>query len=122
MSALGIELSKAEMAVGYEWSHAEFVRQGEGLSVVSFGLIALQRLALRSNAAEEAQGIHLVAAFLVFTGKRQCAFGEGVCLLQPVGEEMRLPQGEATERLMDHRSGRCATALSACSKYPTASR
>ena len=56
------------MAVGRERAHAEFVGQGEGLLVVGFSQRALRRLAPRRNIAEEAQGIRLVAPFLVLTG------------------------------------------------------
>ena len=87
------------MAVGLERAHAQLLGQGQGLLVVGFGLRALRGLAPRRNLAEEAQGIRLVAAFLVLTGKRQGALGEGVCLLQAAGQQMRLPQGETTERL-----------------------
>jgi hypothetical protein len=96
--------------VRLERPHPQLLGQGEGLAVVGFGLIAFRWLAPRCNVAEEAQSIRLVTTFLVSTGKRQCAFGEAVCRLQPVGEEMRLPQGETTERLMDHRC-RCSGLL-----------
>ena len=43
-----------------------------------------------------------MATFLVLTGERQCALGEGVCRLHTVGQQMRLPQGETTERLIDY--------------------
>ena len=87
------------MAVGLERTHAEFLGQGEGLAVVGFGLLNLRGLALRRNVAEEAQGIRLVAPFLVRTGKRQRPLGEGVRLLQTASQQLRLPQGETTERL-----------------------
>ena len=88
------------MAVGHERPHAEFLGQGEGLLVVVFGQLALWRVAPRRNLAEEAQGIRLVAAFLVRTGERQRLLGEGVRLLQAAGQQLRLSQGETTERLI----------------------
>ena len=97
----GIQLPEAEVAVGHERAHAELLGQGEGLAVVGFGLIALRRLAPRRNVAEEAQGIRLVTSFLVRTGERQRTLGEGVRLLQAAGQQLRLPQGETTERLID---------------------
>ena len=100
MADLGIQGPEAEVAVGQERAHAELLGQGEGLAVVGFGLLALRRLAPRRNLAEEAQGIRLVAAFLVLTGERQRALGEGVRLLQAAGQQLRLPQGETTERLI----------------------
>ena len=84
-----------------ERAHAELVGQGEGLLVVVFGRVALRRLTPRRNVAEEAQGIRLVAPFLVLMGERQRTLGEGVRLLQAAGQQLRLPQGEATERLID---------------------
>ena len=86
------------MAVGLERAHAEFVGQGEGLLVVGFGLLDLRGIAPRRNLAEEAQGIRLVAPFLVLTGMRQRPLGEGVRLLQAASQQMRLTQGETTER------------------------
>jgi hypothetical protein len=38
-----------------------------------------------------------VATFLVLTRERQGALGEGVRLLQTVGQQMRLPQGETID-------------------------
>ena len=68
--------------------------------VVGFGLLDLRGIAPRRNVAEEAQGIRLVAAFLVLTGERQRPLGEGVRLLQAASQQLRLPQGETTERLI----------------------
>ena len=62
--------------------------------VVGFGLVALRRLAPRRNVAEEAQGIGLIAPFLVLTGERQRTLGEGVRLLQAAGQQLRLSQRE----------------------------
>ena len=99
LADLGIQRAEAAVAVGLERAHAEFLGQGEGLAVVGFGLLDLRRLAPRRNVAEEAQGIRLVATFLVLTGERQRPLGEGVRLLQVASQQLRLPQGETTERL-----------------------
>src|SRR5712664_3511091 len=88
------------MAVGLERTHAEFLGESKGLVVVGCGLFNLWRLAPRRNVAEEAQGIRLVAPLLVFTGERQCALGEGMCLLQAASQHLRLPQGETAKRLI----------------------
>ena len=69
------------MAVGLERAHAEFFGQGEGLAVMGFRQRNLRGLTPRCNLAKEAQGIGLVTALLVLTGMRQCAIGEGMCLL-----------------------------------------
>src|SRR5712691_10806538 len=88
------------MAVGHERAHAEFFGQGEGWAVVGFGWLNLRGLAPRRNVAEEAQGIRLMAAFLMLTCKRQRALGEGLRLLEVASQHMRLPQEETTERLI----------------------
>ena len=75
---------------------------------MGFGRRDLRRLAPRRNVAEEAQGIRLVAPFLVLTGERQRTLGEGVRLLQAAGQQMRLPQGQTTERLKADRFRRDA--------------
>src|SRR5262249_54637672 len=80
-------------------AHAEFLGQSEGLAVMGFGLRALRGLTTCGDVAEEAQGICLVAAFLVRTGKRQRTLSQGVRLLQAASQQMRLPEGETTARL-----------------------
>ena len=72
------------MAVGLERAHAEFL--GQGLVVMDLGRLSLRGLAPCRNVAEEAQGIRLVAAFLVLTGECQCTLGEGMRLLQAAGQ------------------------------------
>ena len=55
---------------------------------------------MRGDLTEEPQGIRLVAAFLVRTGMGQRALGEPVRLLQVAMPQIRLPQGELRERLV----------------------
>jgi hypothetical protein len=81
LAGLEIQGAEATVAVGLERAHAEFFGQGEGLAVTFSSLIAPRRLTLRRNIAEEAQGIRLVAAFLVFIGECQLTLGEGMCFL-----------------------------------------
>jgi len=87
------------VAMGNQRAHAKFFGQGKGLSVVGFSFFDMQRIALRCNITEEVQGIRLVTAFLVVTGERQRVLGKGVRLLEAASPQMRLPQGETTERL-----------------------
>src|SRR5262249_44251827 len=96
-----LEIQRAEpaVAVGHERAHAEFLGQGEGLLVVGFHLRVLWWLTPCCNVAEEAQGICLVAPFLVRTCMRQRTHGEGVCLPQAACQHLCLPEGETTERL-----------------------
>ena len=79
--------------MGLERAHAELVCEGQGLAVVGFGQPALRRLTPRRSVAEEAEGMRLVATFLVRTGKRQCTLGEGMRLFQAASQHLRLPQG-----------------------------
>src|SRR5262245_14667569 len=67
--------------------------------VVGFGLAVLWWLAPCRNVTEEAQGICLVAAFLVLTSMRQRTLGKGVRLLQVASQHLCLPQTAMTERL-----------------------
>ena len=78
LAYLGIQRAEAEVAVGLERAHAEFLGQGKGLAVVGLCLFDLWGIAPRRNVAEKAQGIRLVAAFLVLTGERQRPLGEGL--------------------------------------------
>jgi hypothetical protein len=67
--------------MGNQRVHAEFVSQGEGLSVVGFGFCDMWGLMLRRDLTEEAQGIRLVTPLLVRAGMRQGVLGEGLRLL-----------------------------------------
>src|SRR5262249_40875178 len=91
-----LEIQRAEpaVAVGHGRAHAEFLGQGEGLLVVGFHLRVLWWLTPCCNVAEEAQGICLVAPFLVRTCMRQRTHGEGVCLPQAACQHLCLPEGE----------------------------
>ena len=93
MPSPAIKHAETAVAMRLEGAHTKFGSQGEGLLVVGFGLLGLGGLAPRRDLAEEAQGICLVATFLVLTGERQGTFGEGVRLLQAVGQQMRLSRG-----------------------------
>ena len=54
---------------------------------------------MRGNIAEEAQGIRLVAPFLVLPAEHQCALGERLCLFQAARPHVFLYQWEETESL-----------------------
>ena len=87
------------MAVGLERVHAQCLGQGQGLLIVGLGLHALSRLTPCRNVAEEAQGIRLVAPFLMRTGKYQRALSACIRFLQAASQSMCFTQGEAAERL-----------------------
>jgi hypothetical protein len=61
--SLAVEFTKAVVAVGLEGAHAEFLGQGEGLAVVSFGFCSLHGLALCRNVAEAPQCPGLLPTF-----------------------------------------------------------
>src|SRR2546426_783585 len=101
LAGRSVQRAEATVAVGLERAHAQLFGEGEGLAVVLSGLIALRRLAPRRNLAKEAQGIGLVAAFLVLMGARQRALSKGKRVLRMTGQQMCLPQGQTTEHLID---------------------
>ena len=61
----GVEGAEPQVAMRLQWAHAQFLSQGEGLTVVGGGLGDIRGSAMRGDLAEEAQGMRLVAAFLV---------------------------------------------------------
>ena len=113
LAGRGIQHAEAAVAVRLERAHAEFLGQGEGLVVVGCGRLHLRRRPMRRNLAEEAQGIGLVAPFLVRTGKRQRALGEGVRLLQAASQHCASPR-ETTERLDSRLCSVAVVCSSAC--------
>jgi hypothetical protein len=58
------------VAVGLERPHAQLLGEAERMAVVGFGWCARRRLATCCNVAKEAQGIRLVATFLVLAGEQ----------------------------------------------------
>jgi hypothetical protein len=49
----GMQHSQAKMAVGLERAHAECLGEGEGLAVIAFGWLDLQRILPRRDLAED---------------------------------------------------------------------
>ena len=74
------------MAVSLERAHTQLLSQGKGLAVMGNSLVDVRGSAMRGDVAEEPQGICLVATFLVLTGERQHAIGDGVRILQTASE------------------------------------
>src|SRR5215471_1097134 len=58
-----IQDTKAEVTVGHERAHAEFLGEGKGLAVVGGCLVDVRGSAMHGDLTEEAQGIRLVAPF-----------------------------------------------------------
>ena len=63
-----MELAEAEVAVGLEGAHTEFVGQGEGLAVVGFGLLEIRGIAVHGDIAEDMQGMGFPSSCPVSTG------------------------------------------------------
>ena len=98
--------AQAEVAVGLERAHAEFLGQGEGLAVVGCSGFDLWRLVVRRNLAEEPQGVGFVAPFLMGSGELQGVLRLGVRLVQPAGQQIRLAQPDHPERMVEHETHR----------------
>src|SRR5262245_55307862 len=89
-SRLGVESAEVRIAVRRERAHAQFLSQGEGLAVMSGSLVDVRGIAMGSDLAEEAQGIRLIAVFLVGTDGLQRPLGEDVRFLQAARQHLRL--------------------------------
>ena len=72
LAGLGIQGTKAKVAVGLERAHAEFVGQGQGLLVVGFGLRGIGGIGVGVDNAKLVQRMRLVPACLVLPGQVEC--------------------------------------------------
>jgi hypothetical protein len=59
-------------------------------------------LAPQCDLTEEMQGICLIAPFLMRTGERQRPLGKAVRFLQTTGQQLRFPEGDTAECLVDY--------------------
>jgi hypothetical protein len=71
--------------VGYERAHTKFLGQSQGLAIVLFAWLGLQRLTMCGNLAEEAQGIGFIATFLVSSRELQPTLRLRIRLVQLTG-------------------------------------
>src|SRR5947207_8218638 len=78
--------------MGQEWTHAQFVSQGEGLAVMGCGLVDVWGLATCGNVAEETVGMRLIAAPCVGAGEFEEAFGKRARLVPAADEQVCLAQ------------------------------
>ena len=96
----GSTAAQTAVAVGRERAHAQFSLRGRGPAGSRFRPArTLRRLAMRGDLAEEAQGIGLVAMFLVRRASVSACSARVLRLLQTASQHLRLPQGATTERL-----------------------
>jgi hypothetical protein len=100
------------VTVGLQRAHAQFL--GQGLLVVGSGLVDVRRLATPGDLAEEPTGMRLVARPGVGVGEFEESSGS-----KALRRSSRRSMACAS---VSWRSGRWASAASACSKYATASR
>ena len=68
-AGLAVQPAQSVVAVGHEWTHAEFVGQGQGLLVVGFGLRGIGGIGVGMDDAKLVQRERLVPAFLLLPGQ-----------------------------------------------------
>ncbi len=84
------ELAEAEMAVGDEGAHAEFLGERERVTVVAVGV--LRGSAAGGDLAKRAESPRLDGALTALAGKGQGSSGEFESVLEPVSENVRFTQ------------------------------
>ena len=87
-----MEGPEAEMTVGQERAHPEFLSQGTGLPIVIFGLRNLNGVAMGEALTKEPEGPGLVAPLLMRSGEIESPCGELPGILQAAGQERDLAQ------------------------------
>jgi hypothetical protein len=97
-----MQSAEAEMAVGHEWTHAEFFGQGEGLPVVGFGWPNLRGGLMGSDLPEEPQGPRLVSPLLMGTGEVEGTPSELDRLLYAASQQIGLARIARPQRLTAH--------------------
>ena len=100
----GVQRAEAKVAVRLEWTHAEFLGQGEGLVVMGFSGFDLWGLPARMALAEEPQGVGFVAPFLMGSGEVKGVPCLGVRLVQPASQQICLAEPGDLERMSLHHS------------------
>src|SRR5262249_9067776 len=71
-----VELAEAQMAVGDEGTHAEFLRQGHGLAVVRHGLPDLRAGGMGGDLGQYPETVGLPAAPALMTAELEGATGQ----------------------------------------------
>jgi len=85
VAAVAGDLAEAEVAVGDERTHAQFVGQRQGLAEVPLGCLKVGRVTVGCGLTEEAQGPRLVAAFTAFAAKPQGTVTDSEIAPEPDG-------------------------------------
>ena len=100
----GVEGAEAQVAVGLERAHAQFVGQGEGLAVVGFGLLDIRSIAMGVHLAKESCGPRLTAVFLRLVGMRVCLHRQCLRLRIPAGQPIDFAQLGGIHRIATNRT------------------
>ena len=99
LASPGVEGAEPQVAMRLQRAHAQFLGEGEGLTVVGGGLVEVWGLATHGALAEESQRMHLVAASCVGAGELKETFGERTRLVHAADEEQGLAQLGEHERM-----------------------
>ena len=91
-----VELAEAEVAVGDERAHPELVGERQRGTVMAASL--LRGIAAGGDLAKEAEGRRFVSALAALAGKRQGSPDKCESVLEPVSQEICLPQIHQAER------------------------
>src|SRR5215468_1219992 len=87
-----VELAEAQVAVGEEWPHAEFVGERHGLTIVTFGLLRVRRIGMGRNLATEVERPGLPTTLTAVTSKLQGSVAEGGGRLEPAVDQARFTE------------------------------
>src|SRR5262245_35054646 len=85
--------------MGQERTHAKFLSQGEGLAVVSFGLVDVRGSAMRSDLPEEPEDPCLVSPLLMGTGQVEGTPSEVHRLLHTASQQISFAHIAHPQRL-----------------------
>src|SRR5262245_41989257 len=71
-----VELTEAEVAVGDEGAHVEFVGECHRLAVVAFAVLDVRRFAMRRDLALQSKSQRFDAALFILASERKCMCGK----------------------------------------------
>src|SRR5215813_10495415 len=85
-----MHLAEAEVAVGDQWTHAEFFGQGEGLTKVDLTAFGIKLIGMDRDVAEYAQRDGFFSALTSVPRQGQGPLADGRCLVEARREEAGL--------------------------------
>src|SRR5262249_18465137 len=92
VASAAIELAEAEVAVGDEGAHAEFIGNGTRLVVAIPGLLDIRSVRVGVNLPEEAERPRLLPALTPLPGECERSLGQRFRLLCPIGKQVALSE------------------------------